>query len=94
MGKLATNIKNIKKPELHIEIQTDKGDKGCRKSYIINKNRNNRRHPNNNKDSNNRRDAKNFRNTSRSRDLNNCREDSNSRESSCIRDFSEKTTEV
>ena len=26
--------------------------------------------------------------------LNNCREDSNSRESSCIRDFSEKTTEV
>ncbi len=27
-------------------------------------------------------------------DLNNYREDSNSRESSCIRDFSEKTTEV
>ncbi len=27
-------------------------------------------------------------------DLNNCREDSNSRESSCIREFSEKTTEV
>ncbi len=27
-------------------------------------------------------------------DLNNRREDSNSRESSCIRDFSEKTTEV
>jgi hypothetical protein len=27
-------------------------------------------------------------------DLNNCREASNSRESSCIRDFSEKTTEV
>jgi hypothetical protein len=26
-------------------------------------------------------------------DLNNCREDSNIRESSCIRDFSEKTTE-
>ncbi len=40
LGKLETNIKNFNKSELHIETQTDKGDKVVG-NHGINKNRNN-----------------------------------------------------
>jgi hypothetical protein len=42
LGKLATNIKNFKKSAMHIETQTDKGDKVVG-NHGKNKNRNNSR---------------------------------------------------
>ena len=68
LGKLATNIKNFRKSELHIETQTDKGDKVVG-NHGINKNRNNSRDANNNMESNNRKDARNVGNTSRPKQL-------------------------
>jgi hypothetical protein len=65
---LATNIKNFKKSQLHIETQTDKGDKVAG-NQGINKHRNNSRDANNNKESNNRKDARNVGNTSRPKQL-------------------------
>jgi hypothetical protein len=68
LGKLATNIKNLKKSELHIETQTDKVDKVVG-NHGINKNRNNSKDANNNKESNSRKDARNVGNTSRPKQL-------------------------